>query len=349
MRYLSEVSDSRENNYDLIRFICASLVIFSHSFLSGSTEPLGYISKGFIDFGNLAVRVFFVISGFLVTQSFLRRRHLFSFLEARCLRIFPGLIVAVIFSIVVAASVSTLGISTFFHRREVYSFFLHNVSLIHIRFTLPGVFENNPNKGVNGALWTLPTEFQMYLLVAFTGLLGILSKRPLANLGILVLALITFHSDNGYMQVGAYPEILIFSFAVGAALFLNRKEIPLSLPLAITLSIATISLKQFSCFGILFQIILAYWVFVIAYHPKLKFHHFAKYGDFSYGLYVYGWPIEQLASMSPDRTQWKTFLIAYPVSLLLAFLSWHLIEKRAITLKNRFRFFIPIRASNYKI
>lgn len=99
----------RNNNYLLIRFVAAALVIFSHSYhLSGNfnSEPL-FRQLQFIDFSAIAVAVFFAASGFLISQSFDSRRNIFAFLEARILRIFPGLILAVLFTIFIVGAWAT--------------------------------------------------------------------------------------------------------------------------------------------------------------------------------------------------------------------------------------------------
>jgi peptidoglycan/LPS O-acetylase OafA/YrhL len=328
-RTLADFSDGRKNNFDLIRFFCASLVIFSHSYpLSGSlSDPLVRLSQGFADLGSIAVRVFFTISGFLITESFLRRSDLIGFLEARFLRIFPGLIAAILFSVLLSSVFSTLSFGGFFHQHEVYSFFLHNVSLLQI--------ESNPIKAVNASIWTLPTEVQLYLLVALTGFMGILSNKPVANLSLLTLAWVTFQSPNGASQSGPFQEILIWSFALGALFYINRESVRLSIIGACAFSLGVFLLKKQWFFGIGLQVALAYWTFIIAYHPRIRFHNFAKFGDFSYGLYVYAFPIEQALNVSEPRSQIRTFLIAYPLSLLMAFISWHLIEKNALKLKRK--------------
>lgn len=339
MKFVGDYSENRNNNFDLIRFVAASLVIFSHAYpLSGygGLEPLARWAH-FTSFGTVAVRMFFSISGFLITQSFLRRDNVGKFLEARFLRIFPGLFVAICFSILVGFFASTAGWLEFFRQREVYSFFIHNITLFHIQFSLPGVFDSNPfNSGINGSLWTLPTEVQLYICVALVGFFGILSRIETANLALLFFSWVTLQSNDGYFQTGSSPEILSWSFILGSLIYVNRTKIPLSVPLGMLMSIVVFLFRKQSFFDLSFPIVLSYWTFVFAYHPKIKCHNFGKYGDFSYGLYIYAFPIEQFIASFPSlRNPLLMFAIAFPLTLFMAFLSWHIVEKKALLLKGK--------------
>lgn len=100
---ISNYTNTRDNNYNLIRFLAAVLVLFTHSFAltygSGNAEPLRY-SLG-ITWGTIAVDVFFVTSGFLIAGSFFKRGNLIAFGWARILRIYPALFVALLFCVFV--------------------------------------------------------------------------------------------------------------------------------------------------------------------------------------------------------------------------------------------------------
>ena len=174
MKLLSEYTVGRNNNFNLIRFAAAFMVLFSHSFVlifgREGYEPL----KSIIGFslGDIAVDIFFIISGFLVTASLLLRNNLIAFAWNRFLRIYPALIIAVLFSVfIVGGLFTTLSTIDYLSDSETYKFLIKNTTLVfgsHIY--LFHVFENAPYKNaLNAPLWTLPWEVRMYGLLFIIG------------------------------------------------------------------------------------------------------------------------------------------------------------------------------------
>lgn len=335
--------DGRDNNYSLIRFIAASLVIFSHSYhLTGyfNAEPLLRL-WGFIDFSAVAVAIFFVVSGFLIAQSFNRRRNLWVFFEARVLRIFPALIIAVFLTVfIVGAWATSLSRLAYFKNPETLSYFINNI-LLDTRFTLPGVFTNNsyPN-AVNGSLWTLRGEFYMYLLVAAFGVLGMLKFKWLFNT-VVVMGFITFwwnpHALFIIPDTWTLQFIKLFaSFVLGAIAYINRAHIPLNFWLGTGLIVLTLVGRGSPWFMHIFYISLAYWTLLFAYHPLLRINWFNRLGDYSYGLYIFAFPIQQsLVHVLDKPTPLLVFSLAFPLTLMLAILSWHFIEKPSLSFKGK--------------
>jgi len=188
---LIKVRGSRTNHFDVIRLIASILVVFSHSFnlshgkvLGKQYEPLMQLSRGKITLGGIAVLVFFVISGFLITASFDKDKNLLSFFRKRCLRIYPGLIVVVILTAFVLGPLMTeLPLWDYFKNPETYSYLLNNIGFIRYQDFLPGVFQYNivPNY-INGSLWTLKYELLCYISTALLGYLGFLKFRHLGFL-----------------------------------------------------------------------------------------------------------------------------------------------------------------------
>ena len=155
---LSELVQSRDNNFNLVRFGAATGVFFSHIFpLSGFG-----IKPGVLVLGYVSVNVFFIISGFLVTKSLTDRSDLLRFALARVLRIFPALILAVLFStFVIGLAFTVLPKNEFLLDGRTHEYLLKNILLIipGIPETLPGVFIHLPGSHtVNAPLWTLPYE-----------------------------------------------------------------------------------------------------------------------------------------------------------------------------------------------
>ncbi len=157
--------NNRFNLFDLLRLIAATLVIYSHSYpLLGITPP-DIVTRilPFTNGGTLGVWIFFIISGYLNTKS-IKNNNAFAFLINRSLRIFPGLVVALLFSIFVIGPLCTnLPMSDYFINHKTWQY-IHQNLFLSPNYILPGVFDGNRFKSVvNGSIWTLPTEALLYL------------------------------------------------------------------------------------------------------------------------------------------------------------------------------------------
>ena len=165
--------DARKNNLDIIRFLAATLVVFSHAYPlttgNNATEPFAVCSNGQMTFGELAVSIFFIISGFLITQSYDRSKNPIYYFKARVLRIFPGLIFCVLLTVFFLGPIFTeLNVKDYFKDPKTYDY-LKTITLYWIQYDLPGVFQTNVWPGaVNGSLWTLWYEFFFYIVVAIS-------------------------------------------------------------------------------------------------------------------------------------------------------------------------------------
>src|SRR3984893_10721087 len=129
----------RSNNFDFLRLIGAVLVIYGHaSPLTGTVSP-GFAANGVATIG---VKIFFVISGYLVALSWLRDGNLARFLLRRCLRIFPALVAVVILTVLVLGPLLTTQPLSAYFNNPLVTFYLRNIAL-YINYSLPGVFEHN--------------------------------------------------------------------------------------------------------------------------------------------------------------------------------------------------------------
>jgi peptidoglycan/LPS O-acetylase OafA/YrhL len=329
---------SRCNNFDALRLLAAVSVIFSHSFLiaegTQKHEWLIRLTGNQSILGLTGVFVFFAISGFLVTQSFEETGDPLRFLAKRALRIFPGLFVAALLSaFVLAPVVTTLEPSAFFSRPEPYRYVVGNTLLDLTVHELPGVmFVNNPvGLEINGSMWTLRIEFMMYLMVLGLGVTRLLTL-PIALL-LLALGVACLQFD-ALAALSGWGWLLGF-FAAGMVLFKLRATCILDgrvALLAVAGLVLSVPLREFVQLFPLFGCYLALW---LALNPRLPVIPTARFGDLSYGLYIYGWPVEQgvIWFLGGRASWWQLFAVALPVAATLAFLSWHLIERPALRLK----------------
>jgi peptidoglycan/LPS O-acetylase OafA/YrhL len=361
-RYVAwaDLSLNRDNNFDFLRFALAVLVIFSHSFpLLGleTAEPLVRASRGQLSLGSFAVNGFFVISGFLITMSLARSTGLRDFFRRRALRIYPGFIVAMLFTAFVVAPLGSDGTAPLFSGAQMRHLLFQTLTLGEYR--CPGVFTpeqvyytHGPVGILNGSLWTIRYEFLCYVIVAGLATAGLV-KRPkwvlAAFAACLVWALVLAAFKDSLAQLpwlvrkliqrGAWPRFLAYYLA-GVVFYVWRERLPYSHWLALFCAAAVVvGLRlphgahwSLPVFG-------SYLLFYLAYSRWLPVQHFARPGDFSYGIYLYAFAVQQLIVLWLDErwglTPMKLFAIATAGTLVLAVLSWHGVEKHFLRMKQR--------------
>lgn len=336
---LDELLNS-SNNLNLIRLIAASLVTFHHSFpLTGRQGDFLERTTGFLSFGSLSVWVFFFISGLLVSRSFDNGQP-FTYIVARVLRIYPALIVACIFTALFVGSLSTkLALKDYLSNIAVYDYIVQNLRF-NTAYELPGVFENNSYpRSVNGTLWTLRYEVYMYFLVFVIGLLGWLRQQHTFNLLIVMMVLLYLKQPTGMFLIsGEWNREIIFSifvFALGAMAYVNRHLIQLSLVRLVGLCVLLIMLKESVFVYFIFLLVVMDAVLFLSFHPKLQSDKLLINNDYSYGIYIYSFPIQQMVAMHFSKlTPFEHFFTAYLIALIFAIASWHLIEKPTLRLKS---------------
>lgn len=332
-----------KNSYDFIRFIAAAFVVFSHSFaLVGLPEP----RIGSVSMGTLGVWVFFILSGYLISASWHQYPRFNVFFAKRALRIFPGLIVAIILSVVVSGVFfSNLGTLQFFTSAETLSY-LNNILLINTQYSLPGdVFAGNPHpNAVNGSIWTLAYEFLMYIAVAVFGVLGVYKKVGVEKIWVLLLvcqlAITALGVQNFtfaifYFQFN-YIITLAFMFFTGVLVQQHPKRFSF-VPKYGLVSLAAFIVVA-SSLPVLSELaattLLAYSLFALGGSAKLSW--FGKYGDFSYGIYIYSFPIQQMiVSLTSTASPFKLFALSFVLSIMIGALSWWFVESKALRYKHK--------------
>ncbi len=336
----------RRNNFDLLRLLAAASVIFSHAFLLGEgrqdIEPLMILTGGQTILGVVGVFVFFVISGFLVTMSFEETASAPRFLAKRALRIYPGFIVCLLVSaLVLGPFVSSLPVAETISASPTPGGTWHgNLLMDADQNSLPGVWFSGFAAGnvVDGPLWTLPCEILMYLMVLALGMARLLRLPAIALLIVAGLVCVWFDTTSIDGVLPSAGWLLPF-FASGMALY-RLKDSGIFRPTVALVACAGLVLSAAAhLFLLLFPIFGGYLVIYLALEKRLPFVPAARWGDLSYGLYIYGWPVEQVVvRLSGGQAPWgKVFAISLPVAAACAFLSWHLVEKRALALKPRRR------------
>lgn len=345
---LSDYTQGRDNNFNLVRILAALAVLITHSFAlaigTGDAEPLrGRLG---MTMGSIAVDVFFITSGFLVTASLLTRQSVIDFVWARVLRIFPALLVMLILTVFgLGIGFTTLPLTSYLTDSSTYFYLLKCATLITgIAENLPGVFAGNPYQNtVNGSLWTMPYEIRMYAILAVTWIaLRLIGNRRFALFqlaivaGFLAAGIFVFFSHFYFLAGGQFAR-LFFMFFSGAAFYVLKEHITLSrsyfwLAVLALLSAAVINMHAFF---VVYELSIAYILFYLVYIPAGRIRKFNLLGDYSYGIYIYAFPVQQsVAALLPGIPVWGMLFTSATATLLLAALSWHLLERRALGLKS---------------
>lgn len=338
---------SRKNNFGFLRLLFAALVIVSHSseMLDGdrSREVLTRIF-GTLSFGDLAVDGFFLVSGYLVTLSLIQSTSWLEYLLKRILRIYPGFIVAFLFTLFV---VGPLAGGTGADLRIAISFrhFAGRLLLLE-EPTLKTAFLTLPYSDLNGSMWTLAYEFRCYCILMVLGVLGMLRLRKvfLAVLAILVVALVlqvNFPIAPRLIPfAGAALEDIRFlaAFCCGSCFYLFSDKVKYSGWAAAAFAVVLVPLMFVNRLAEAALIVFGgYILFWFAFRVKTEvIGRVGSRNDLSYGLYLYAWPVQNLLILHFRHiAPWLLTSIAVVAAGTLAYGSWVCVERPCLRLKGR--------------
>ena len=337
MPTLGRLFESRSNNFNLIRLLAALAVIYAHAPAitgHGPPEPFSEFMGKYT--GAMAIDVFFLLSGFLVTASALSGQGLRYFAASRVLRIYPALVLCIVLSVLVLGPLMT--VSDAYWSRETWNYFWKNATAEQAMYHLPGVFAGHHDSAVNGSLWSLPLEVRLYVGLFALAAIGLLRRRGWFNLvGVAALAAGYFTEfDQGPVWPYKYHIHSSLMFLVGSLAWVNRDSIPVSWRILLPFVAVALLTRHTPAFDVVYEVMLPYAVFTAAFAPGLE--GFNRAGDYSYGMYLYGWPAQQMAlsAMQGASSNAVNTLLGWAIAFLLAMASWHLVEKPALALKRRF-------------
>jgi peptidoglycan/LPS O-acetylase OafA/YrhL len=328
------LADGRPTGFDYMRIALAMMIVVFHTCaISYGTAAQNALATGQTrPFWAIILIMFFALSGFLVAMSLTRSKTVISFLGLRLLRLGPALIVESVISLLFLGAIfTTLPIQTFFSRGDTWSYLLNIIGIIH--FTLPGVFESNPNVAVNGQLWTLPWELKCYGVIAFVSMFGAFKSKRWLVITLLIMQLgaswrFFTHQPHDIGLMNNWGLVLAFMY--GIAIYRFRNDIIFSATIcaiAMVLSIILLSAYQTYIFS---PLPVAYMtVYLGLLRPKVVWP--LTTGDYSYPIFLYGYPIQQaVAAVAPWSRHWSMNLaLSLPLIWGVSALSWHFVEKPA--------------------
>ncbi|WP_346881931.1 acyltransferase [uncultured Algibacter sp.] len=325
------------NNFDFLRVVFATTVAIAHLIELSNVK----IFQQYIIFFNtrLAIDGFFVISGFLIAKSFENSKSVKQYIVKRIKRIVPAYVVLIIFCAVSFFIFSTYSLKNYFFNTHFLKYLVANLTFQnYIEPCLPGVFENNKICAVNGALWTIKLEEAFYLLIPIFFWLTKFKKNGIYVLGLLVYVVsITYF--NYFMSLDMYkiakqlPGALAF-FVTGIIFykkfnFFIKWKHYIILPCLILFFLEQYLFKT----HLLKPMVYGFMVFYIAYNFKLL-NGFGKYGDFTYGIYIYHFPVIQIFVFLKLFSSYNAWFIGFLnlfLILILAAFSWHFLELRYLS------------------
>jgi peptidoglycan/LPS O-acetylase OafA/YrhL len=330
----------RPTGFDLLRVVLATSVVVWHTVVvSYGIGIQDAILASRLRFAPaLILPMFFALSGFLVAGSLQRTKTLVVFLGLRILRIFPALAVETTLSaLVLGPLLTSFSLQEYFSSPQLYTYLWNLVGYVHLE--LPGVFWTNPHPAVvNGQLWTVPYELECYVLLAALALIPFFSFRRI------ILLAVTFGQlafawraifGAAYTDSLIPGRVLVFSFVGGVAVYVYRQVIPWSRGLALGTFLLSVILLNVHGGAYFVAVPVAYLtVYVGLLNPKKP--RFLGDGDYSYGIFLYGYPIQQaIASLGTWTHNWYlNLLLSFPIIVLFAMLSWHGVEKHALKFRH---------------
>ena len=324
-----------KNNFDFLRFFFAFNILLAHLCELSESMQLSFLNK--ITNSKISIMGFFVVSGFLVSKSYLNSISLRAYFIKRVKRILPAYLFVVCFSVIFLSIFSELSFLDYFSSLGVWLYIFWNGLFLNFAHPcLPGLFGDNLMCAVNGSLWTLKVEEGFYILLPLIMLFIKKTQKKYLTLvflyffSILYWYVLSVHFDSPRLAK-QLPGYLSF-FSVGIFLFFKFEDLMRNRELWFLLSLIVIIVS--SCFSkelnFLYPLAFGTFVITVAYGFSM-FNDFGKYGDFTYGVYIFHFPIIQVFRQFNLFERYNAYLMALFVILItfvFSIFSWFVIEKR---------------------
>ena len=331
----------RENSFDAVRYFFALSILIAHFLELIGAEPLSFISS------SVCVKGFFILSGFLVFNSFIEKTSVWKYVDRRVKRVCPAYFFTVVLCAIVGVFLTQLPVREYFLSIDTFKYLIANLSFLNfLQPTLPGVFENNPLQAVNGALWTIKIEVLFYISVPFVYFLLRKYNKLLIILGILLLSMsywLTFlylyneTGDNLYLTLRKQFPGQFMYFYSGTLILLYfdyfQRYVKYIFPAA---AILFFFRNEHIVLTILEPLSLASLIIGFAYNFKYL-NFLRRYDNISYGIYLLHFPIIQVIVSCGivEASPVFAFMLSLLITIILALFSWKFLEKPALKTKKR--------------
>lgn len=348
-------------NFDYLRLIAASSVIFSHSFTiaqgTEANEPFVRLMGPDNIIAIYGVCVFFMISGFLITMSAVNSRTIIEYVASRLLRIYPAMVACqTVTALVLGAMFSTIGALAYIRGLDWLRYAYYYSIDVAMSWDIPTViFYYDPKGtglGLNGALWTIQQELFCYVLIGCLRALGILRWWSVLTLLLVSLPYLMPWSRNNVDVImdainWSIDDTRVYdyfwvgpSFFAGACIFFwwNRERRLPEWPLLPSLGLFIYAVYRQHYYD-LFPLYFTYPLLYLATTDRIRMPSLKRFGDISYGVYLYGWPMQMMIRglWGAGITWWQLYILAQIAAGICGYASWHLLERPMLSLKRYFR------------
>lgn len=346
-RKLVDTVGTKSENLHLMRFIAAIMVIISHAYPISTGEDVGewfkVLTNNQLTMGGFAVSVFFLCGGYLIAMSVEKNKTAKKYFSARVSRLIPSLFFVVLCTIIIGGFLSSWGALGYFLSADTWKYLL-NVVFIRVH-ELPGVFVNNPyGLVVNGSLWTLSVEFICYILCFIAYKLSFLRKDryPITIPIVLIGTGVVWWLG---LRIPLMHELIrpVLLFYIGMGYWVYREHISLNVRNFVIAVIACVILFVFGQGQLAMLLCFPYIMMYIWFGMKQCSPKLGKLGNYSYGIYLWGFPVQQTIMHFFNGEKIHPMLnavIAIPIAVLLGWITYELVENKAKG--------IPDKVKNFK-
>lgn len=312
----------------MFRLLASFLVLYAHSYHVYGVGADPITPRIGIYTGTFAVYVFFSISGFFIIRSAMER-NIYQYLLARFFRIYPALIACNLLTVIVIIPIATgFNWYSFLFSQETLDYIKINSLLDTLKFTISGVFEGNPDQAINGSLWTLPVEVRAYVIALLLVMIGVTERKAKFNALLFVAIFLNVNLPEVFVSLFPIPgsTTLLLYFFLGGGLYVNREWVLVS-PFLVIMTAFIIVFFRGELSPIVLSMLVTYLVISSGYILS-RFFNVKLKSDYSYGCYLYAYPISQLSFMLLSGVGFYYYLsfIVF-VTFVFSFVSWHLVEK----------------------
>lgn len=336
----------RCNNFDLLRLSLACLVALQHAYLVG-LSPLVPASFGFPFDGFSAVQCFFVVSGYLIAQSWENSKSVGNYLSKRARRVYPAYFMIVMVAALFGVFLTSYSVGDYFMSAEWIRYVFANLVFLNfLQPTLPGIFSDHPEPLVNGPLWTIKIEVMFYVALPIIALISRYFNRVLVFV-LIYAASMAWYDVFNYLHESTNREIFatisrqlpgqMSFFISGCFLYyyldVFKKYSKYLIWVALFFYIGNIYFDLAWLYPAALAVIVIYIAEILPY-----LGNFGRFGDISYGLYIFHYLVLQtVVSLGLFDSPWITYGVGLSLSILLAYLSWHFVEKPALFVSSHYR------------
>ncbi len=324
-----KVQDITKNNFDFIRVLLAFIVLLGHLGILSEAPQLAFLKHSPVE---IAVYSFFIISGFLIARSYERTRTLKRYAKKRINRIFPGYFLVVFLSAIMLSLVSIYSFTDYFSSPRLYKYLFWNSCFLNYKAAiLPGVFHHS---AVNGALWTIKIELLFYAVVPVL-FLFFGKNNTYRNASLIAFYFLSLAYLNYFLYIGnpaiarQIPGSLCF-FIGGMLIYFNFEKFIKYKHQLFAIAIVTIWIDLIFKISFFSPIMLSIIVLYITYSFKFL-NNFGKYGDFTYGIYIFHFPIIRVFATLGLFATYNPFFVSFLcllVVIAIGAMSWHFYEKK---------------------